>query len=138
MAASIKVEVVSAEKQLFSGESTMVVAPGVEGEIGVMPGHAPLLTGLRPGVLKLVRDNDEEDLFYVAGGLLEVQPDKVTVLADVAERSAEIDEERATKAREEAESLLQSGGADIDYAKVQAELAQAVAQLELLRKLRKK
>ena len=135
--ATIKVEIVSAEKQLFSGESNMVVVPGVEGEIGVMPGHAPLLTGLRPGVLKLVRDGDEE-LFYVAGGLLEVQPDKVTVLADVAERSSEIDEERAMKAREEAEAMLQSGGADIDYAKVQAELAQAVAQLELLRKLRKR
>ena len=136
--ASIQVEIVSAEKALYSGTANMVVAPAVMGEIGIMPKHAPLLTNLKPGILKLIKDKDEEELIYVAGGVIEVQPDKVTVLADVAERSDDIDEERVKKAQEDAEKAIQSGATGIDYAQAQAELAKAVAQLELLRKLRKK
>ena len=134
---TIKVQVVSAERELFSGEAAMVVAPATMGEVGILPGHAPLLTSLKPGVLKLVDENKEEEFLYVAGGMIEVQPDKVTVLADVAERGDEIDEERVNSAREAAEKELQSGVTGMDYAKAQAELAQAVAQLELIRKMRR-
>ena len=136
--ATIKVQVVSAERELFQGEATMVVAPATLGEVGVLPGHAPMLSSLKPGVLKLVNEKNEEEFLYVAGGLLEVQPDKVTVLADVAERGEDLDEERAREAREAAEKELQSGVTGMDYAKAQSELAQAVAQLELLRKLRQR
>ena len=137
MAATIKVEVVSAERSLYSGVAEMVVAPAAMGDVGILPRHAPLLTGLRPGILKLVTGEDEE-LMYVAGGIMEVQPDMVTVLADVAERGEDLDEERVEAARKEAEELLAGRDGDVDYAKAQAELAKAVAQLELLRKLRKK
>ncbi|MBF2734618.1 MAG: F0F1 ATP synthase subunit epsilon, partial [Betaproteobacteria bacterium AqS2] len=134
MAATIKVEVVSAERSLYSGVAEMVVAPAAMGDVGILPRHAPLLTGLRPGILKLVSGEDEE-LMYVAGGIMEVQPDMVTVLADVAERGEDLDEERVEAARKEAEEMLADRSGDIDYAKAQAELAKAVAQLELLRKL---
>ncbi len=116
----------------------MVVAPAAMGEVGILPRHAPMLTNLQPGVLKLVMEDGSEDFIYVAGGVLEVQPDKVTVLADVAERGEDLDEQRVESAREAAEQALQSGVTGMDYAKAQAELAQAVAQLELLRKLRRK
>lgn len=137
MAGTIQVEVVSAEKALYSGTAEMVVAPASQGDVGILPRHAPLLTSLRPGVLKLVNGDDEE-LLYVAGGIMEVQPDMVTVLADVAERGEDLDEERVEAARQAAEEKLKSQTAGVDYARVQAELAQAQAQLELLRKLRKK
>ncbi len=138
MARTIQVQVVSAERELFSGDATLVVAPASLGEVGILPGHAPMLTSLKAGVLKLVDENKEEDFLYVAGGMLEVQPDKVTVLADVAERGEDLDEARVREAREAAERELQSGVSGMDYAKAQAELAQAVAQLELLRKLRQR
>ena len=135
---SLRVEVVSAEKALFSGEVEMLVAPGAAGELGILPNHAPLLTNLRPGVLKIVQVGGKEELLYVAGGVLEVQPDQVTVLADVAERGEDLDEVRAEQARAEAERSLQAGATGMDYAKAQAELAQAAAQIELIRKLRGK
>lgn len=138
MAATLRVEVVSAEKSLYSGSAAMVVAPGTAGDLGVLPHHTPLLTELRPGALKIVQTDGKEEYLYVAGGVIEVQPDQITVLADVAERGEDLDEQRARKAREAAEKSLQSGVTGTDYARAQAELAQAVAQLELLRKLRQR
>ena len=136
--ARLQVEIVSAERALYSGEVTMLVAPATMGEVGILPRHAPMLTSLKPGILKLVKDGGEEEFIYVAGGVLEVQPDKVTVLADVAERGEDLDEVRVNEAREAAEQAIQSGVTGMDYAKAQSELAQTAAQLELLRKLRKK
>ena len=137
--ATIQVEVVSNEKLLYAGEATLLVVPGISGELGIMPQHAPLLTQIKPGELKIHQTDGSEELLYVSGGILEVQPDKVTVLADTAERSDDLDEERATAARLAAEEKLQSASANsIDYAAAQAELAQAVAQLQILQKLRKR
>lgn len=136
--AELHISVVSAEKSLYDGTAKLVVAPGVNGELGILPQHAPLLTSLKPGVLKVVRLDDEEDFMYVAGGIIEVQPDSVTVLADVAERGEDIDEQRAEKARKEAEERIRSADTDVDFATAQAELAKAVAQIELIKKLRKR
>ncbi len=138
MTSTIKVEVVSSEKSLYSGEAEMVVAAGVAGELGILPHHAPLMSGIKPGVLRIILPGGEEELLYVSGGILEVQPDKVTVLADVAERGEDLDEAKADTARKAAEEKLASGGADINYAAAQAELAQAVAQLQAIKKLRRK
>ena len=135
---TIQVEVVSSEKRLYSGEAAMVVVPGQMGELGILPRHAPLLTRIKPGVLKIELPDGGEELLYVAGGILEVQPDKVTVLADIAERSEDLDEARAEEARRAAEEKLQAGGGDMDYAQAQAELARAVAQLQAIQKLRKR
>ena len=139
MAKTIAIEVVSSEKSLFSGEAALVVAPGESGELGVLPGHAPLLTRIKPGALKIVDADGGEEFMYVSGGVLEVLPDKVTVLADVAERGADLDESRAEEARCAAEAKLQeSGGRGMDYAAARAELAQAAAQLQAIRKLRRR
>ena len=132
-----QVEVVSSEKALFSGEASMVVAAGVAGELGILPRHAPLLTQIKPGLLKINLSDGREELLYVSGGILEVQPDKVTVLADVAQRGDELDEQRAQAAAAAAQEKIQAGG-DLDYAAAQAELAQAVAQLQAIEKLRKR
>ena len=136
--AMVHVEIVSAEKALFSGEAKMVILPGSQGELGIMPQHAPLLTSLKPGIITLIMEDDSEEFLYVAGGMLEVQPDKVTVLADVAERGENLDLERAEQARKDAEQALQSGVTGVSYAAAQAELAQAAAQIELLRKIKKR
>ena len=139
MAKTIQVEIVSSEKSLYSGEAAMIVAPGAGGELGILPGHAPLLTQIKPGVLKINMPNGEEEFVYVSGGILEVQPDKITVLADVAERGDALDESRVEAARAAAEEKLQGAeGKGMDYAAAQAELAQAVAQLQAIHKLRKK
>ena len=136
---TIQVEVVSSEKELYSGEAAMVIAPGVTGELGIMPQHAPLLTQIKPGVLKINLPDGGEELLFVAGGVLEVQPNRVTVLADIAERSEDLDEARAEEARRAAEEKLQSSAAgDMDYAQAQAELARAVAQLQAIAQLRKR
>jgi F-type H+-transporting ATPase subunit epsilon len=138
MSATIQIEIVSTEKSLYSGDATMVVAPGVSGELGILPQHAPLLTRIKPGVLKILMEDGNQDLFYVSGGVLEVQPEKITVLADVAERGDDLDEERAQQARQAAEEKLASATPDLDYATAQAELARAVAQLQIIQKLRKR
>ena len=136
---TIQVEVVSSEKLLYSGEASMVVAPGMMGELGIMPQHVPLLTQIKPGVLKINLPDGGEELLYIAGGVLEVQPDKVTVLADVAERSEDLDEARAEEARQAAEAKLRDGTAgDMDYAQAQAELARAAAQLQAIQQLRRR
>ena len=139
MPSTVQLEIVSAEKELYSGEVAMVVAPGVAGELGLLPSHAPLLTRIKPGVLKVNLPDGGEHFIYVSGGVLEVQPDKITVLADVAERGEDLDEAQAEQSRQQAEEKLRAAGAtSMDYAAARAELAQAAAQLKAIRKLRRK
>lgn len=139
MAMTVHVDVVSAEEQLFSGLAEFVALPGEQGELGILPGHMPLLTRIKPGTVRVKKPNEaEEELIFVAGGLLEVQPGLVTVLADTAIRGADLDEAKAEEAKKRAEEALQNQSAQIDYAKAQAELAEAIAQIAAIRKLRKR
>jgi F-type H+-transporting ATPase subunit epsilon len=133
---TIHVDVVSAEGEIFSGPAEMVFAPGSEGELGITPRHAPLLTLLKPGEVRL-KTSDGEHSIYVGGGALEVQPNKVTVLADTALRAKDIDEAAALAAKQRAEAALKDRGDRITLAEAQAELARAVAQLKVLERLRK-
>ena len=135
---TLHVDIVSAETEIFSGTATMVYAPAEMGEVGIAPRHAPLLTRLKPGEVRVQTDGGEEQSFFVSGGMLEVQPHVVTVLADTAIRAADIDEAQALEAKERAEKMLADKTADIDYAKAQAELAQSIAQLRAIQKLREK
>ena len=135
---TLQVDIVSAEEQLYSGEASMVVAPAAEGDVGIAPRHAPLLTRLRPGELRIVQEGDEEFFYYASGGLLEVQPHKVTVLADTAIRARDIDEAAALEAKRRAEEKLREQKEEIDYSSVQSELAEALAQLRTLENLRKR
>jgi len=135
---TIKCDIVSAEKSIFSGEAKMVFATGQMGELGIAPRHAPLLTKLAPGQVRLQQADGEELDFYVSGGLLEVQPHLVTILADTAERAEDLDEVAAMQAKEEAERALADSAGEKDIAEVQAQLAQAQAQLQALARLRKK
>lgn len=138
MAITVHVDVVSAEEQIFSGLAEMVILPGESGELGVMPGHTPLLTRIRPGAVRLKLPNQTEDeVIFVAGGMLEIQPNLVTVLADTAIRGNDLDEAKALEAKRQAEEALSNRDGKIDYASAQAELAEAVAQLAAIRKLRK-
>jgi F-type H+-transporting ATPase subunit epsilon len=135
----IQVDIVSAEAELFSGKAAMLIVSGSEGEIGIVHGHSPLLTKLKAGHVRVIQENDEQQLIYVSGGLLEVQPYTVTILAQVAVRGEELDEAAALAAKERAEQLLKNREkADFDYSLASAELAQAVAQLKTIRDLRKK
>ena len=138
MAMTIHVDVVSAEEEIFSGAATMVFAPAVMGDVGIAPRHSPLLTRLRPGEVRLQMANGEEQFFYVSGGMLEVQPHVVTVLADVAVRAKDIDEAAAQQAKEYAERAMTDKKSEFDYAKAQAEFVEAVAQLRTLQKLRER
>ncbi|GHB02652.1 F0F1 ATP synthase subunit epsilon [Modicisalibacter luteus] len=138
MANSFQCEIVSAEQSIFSGEVNQLVAAGVIGDLGIMPGHAPLLTELQPGPLRVMREGAEEELFYVTGGFLEVQPHVVSVLADTAIRAHDLDEVAAEEARKEALRQLNEQKSDLDYSRATAELAEAVAQLRTLEQLRKK
>ena len=139
MAMTVHVDVVSAEASIFSGRAEMVVVPGELGELGIYPRHAPLLTRIKPGSvrIKLADQQGEETLVYVSGGILEVQPDVVTILADTAIRGADLDVARAEEAKRAAEEAMRNRTSDIDYAQAQAELAEAVAQLQAIKKLRK-
>ncbi len=139
MAMSVHVDVVSAEESIFSGLAEMVVVPGEQGELGIYPRHAPLLTRIKPGSvrIKLAEKQGEETLIYVSGGILEVQPNVVTVLADTAIRGADLDEARALEAKRAAEEAMKNRTSDLDYARAQAELAEAVAQIHAIQKLRK-
>jgi F-type H+-transporting ATPase subunit epsilon len=136
--ATMQVEIVSAEEEIFSGEAEMVVAPAEMGEVGIMPRHTPLITRLRPGEVRLQTSGQEDQFYFVSGGILEVQPHVVTVLADTALRAKDLDEAQAHEAKQRAEEMLADKQADIDFAKVQAELAEAVAQLRMLERLRKR
>jgi F-type H+-transporting ATPase subunit epsilon len=135
MAITMHVDIVSAEKSIYSGVAEMVVAPLVQGEIGVLPRHTPLLARLKPGEVR-VKTQAEELYFYVSGGMLEVQPHMVTVLADTALRAKDIDEAAALKAVERAEEAIRNRATEIDFAKAQAELAEAAAQLRTIRHIR--
>lgn len=139
MAMTMHVDVVSAEEQIFSGPATMLFAPGAMGDLGIMPRHAPLLTRIKPGELRIITEQgDDELVLYVSGGMLEVQPEAVTILADTAQRAADIDEAAALEAKERAEKLLSDNKDDIDYAAASAELAEAMAQLQAIQRLKKK
>jgi len=134
---TLHVDIVSAEKEIYSGTAEMVFAPLATGEVGVLPRHAPLIARMKPGEVR-VRTGSEELQFYVSGGVLEVQPHVVTVLADTAIRAKDMDEAAAVAAKQRAEEALKDRKADIDYAQAQADLAQAIAQLQFIRKLRDK
>lgn len=135
--ATIHVDIVSAEGEIFSGEAAMVFAPAVMGEIGIAPRHAPLLTTLKPGEVRVQTPGGEEQFFYVSGGAIEVQPHLVTVLADTALRARDLDEAAAIQAKQRAEEALKDRGDKIELAEAQAELARAAAQLKAIEKLRK-
>ena len=138
MAMTIHVDIVSAEGHLYSGQGEMVYAPAVMGEIGVAPRHAPLVTRLKPGEVRVDPGGGKpQENFYVSGGLIEVQPFKVTVLADTGLRAADLDEAAALEAKRRAEDALANQAADMDLAKAQAELAEAMAQLRAIERLRK-
>jgi F-type H+-transporting ATPase subunit epsilon len=138
MAMTLHVDIVSAEAEIFSGTATMIFAPAEMGEVGITPRHAPLLTRLRPGEVRVQTQDGNEESFFVSGGMLEVLPHVVTVLADTAIRAADLDEARALEAKARAERLLADNNADIDFAKAQADLVEASAQLAAIRKLRNK
>jgi F-type H+-transporting ATPase subunit epsilon len=135
---TIHVDIVSAEGEMFSGEASMVFAPGTLGDLGIAPRHAPLLTTLKPGEVRVQAEGKEEQVFYVGGGILEVQPNTVTVLADTAARAKDLDEAEAQAAKQRAEESLSARGEKMELAEAQAELARAVAQLRAIERLRKK
>lgn len=138
MAMTMHVDVVSAEEAIFSGPAKMLFAPGVMGDLGIMPRHAPLLTRIKPGEVRVLTPDDEEQFYYVSGGMLEIQPEAVTILADTAIRAKDIDEAAALEAKERAEKALADRSGEIDYATTEAELAEALAQLQAIQRLRKK
>ena len=135
---SIQCNIVSPEGELFSGEVEMLTADGGSGEIAITPRHAPLLTNLKPGPVKLVLEGGEEEVFFASGGFLEVQPGVITLLTDVAERANDIDEAEAERAKELAERELEDQKSELDYSLAAAQLAEAAARLKALQKLRKK
>jgi F-type H+-transporting ATPase subunit epsilon len=137
MASTIRCDIVSAEAEIFHGEVTMVVATGELGELGIAPRHAPLITRLKPGQVRVTLASGEEQSFYVSGGILEVQPQVVTVLTDTAIRAADLDEAKAKEAKAEAERILANRGEAMEIAEAQARLAEAMAQLQALERLRK-
>lgn len=135
---TIRVDVVSAEESIFEGEAEFVALPGEQGELGIYPRHTPLITRIKPGTVRIkVAGQSEEEVVFVNGGVLEVQPNSVTVLADTALRGSDLDEAKATEAKRLAEEALANRSADIDYAQAQAELASAIAQLQAIKRLRK-
>ncbi len=138
MAMTVHVDIVSAEELIFSGLAEFVALPGEAGELGILPGHMPLMTRIKPGAVRIkVPNQAEEELVFVAGGLLEVQPGLVTVLADTAIRGRDLDEAKALEAKKKAEDAMANRSARLDYAKAQAELMEAVAQLAAIQRLRK-
>lgn len=137
MAATLQVDVVSAEASIYSGQAEMVIAPGAGGELGILPRHAPLITQIRPGALQLkVPGQDEDELVFVSGGILEVQPGVVTVLADTAIRADDLDEAKALEAKRLAEEAMVHRGEDFNFAAASSELAEAMGQLAAITKLR--
>lgn len=138
MAMTVHVDIVSAEEQIFSGLAEFVALPGEAGELGILPGHMPLMTRIKPGAVRVkVQNQAEEEVVFVAGGLLEVQPGLVTVLADTAIRGKDLDEAKALEAKRKAEEALANQSSQLDYAKAQAELAEAIAQIAAIQRLRK-
>ncbi len=138
MAMTMHVDIVSAEAEIYSGAAEMLFASGVMGELGILPRHAPLLTELRPGEIRIKTPDGEELFYYISGGMLEVQPHVVTVLADTALRAKDLDEAAAIAAKERAEQDMKDKVSEFEYAKAQSQLAEAVAQLRAIQKLREK
>jgi F-type H+-transporting ATPase subunit epsilon len=138
MPMTIHVDIVSAEKEIFSGAAEMVFAPAEMGEVGIAPRHAPLITNLNPGEVRVKIDDKESHPFFISGGILEVQPHMVTILADTAIRAKDIDEAAALEAKAKAEEALSDKSGQMDYAKAQAQLAEAIMQLRTLDRLRKR
>ena len=139
MSTTIHVDVVSAEESIFSGEATLVSLPGESGELGILPRHTPLITRIKAGAVRIQRaDNNEEEFVFVAGGILEVQPGTVTVLADTAIRGKDLDESKANEAKRLAQEAVSNAKGDLDLAKAQSELQITIAQLAALQRLRKK
>ena len=137
--ATLQVDVVSAEGSIFSGQAQFVALPGESGELGILPRHTPLITRIRPGAVRIKRaDNGDDEFVFVAGGILEVQPGSVTVLADTAIRGKDLDEAKATEAKRLAEDAMKNAKSDIDFAKAQSEFAAMAAQIAALRRFRKK
>ncbi len=135
---AIKLEIVSAEEAIFSGEATMVVAPGKDGDLGIAPKHTPLLTTLRPGEVEVHKEGEDKEYIYVTGGILEVQPHMVTILADSATHSDELDEKAALEAKNRAEQALQGADKKEDLEQAQAQLAEAAARYSAVKKLKGK
>ena len=138
MSMTMHVNIVSAEQEIYSGTVTQVFAPAEMGEVGVFPRHAPMLSTLKPGVVRVLLQDGEEETFYVSGGILEIQPHVVTILSDTALRAADIDEAAALEAKSRAEAAMKDKASDMDYVKAKSVLIEAVAQIEALKKLRKK
>ncbi|MBK7765496.1 MAG: F0F1 ATP synthase subunit epsilon [Sulfuritalea sp.] len=138
MAMTIHVDVVSAEESIFSGLAEFVVLPGEAGELGILPGHMPLMTRIKPGAVRIKLPNDKEEVIFVASGMLEVQPNLITVLADTAIRGADLDEARAMEAKKAAGEAMANRASAMDYGRAQAELAEATAQLAAIDRLRKR
>ena len=138
MANTVHIDVVSAEANIFSGEAEFVVAPAGAGEVGIYPNHAPMITTIKPGALRIKQTNEaEETLIFISGGILEVQPGLITVLADTAVRGHDLDEAKAIAAKEAAIEAMKNRTSDMDYAKAQAELSEAMAQIQAIERLRK-
>lgn len=137
MAKTIHVDIVSAEQEIFSGEADVVIVPGEGGELGILPEHMPLLTRVKPGTIR-IQKGSEEEIIYVSGGMMEVQPDRVTVLADTSVRAHDLDEAKAMESERLAKEALTNRTGAMDIAKAQAELAEAAAQLSAIRKLRQR
>ena len=138
MAMTVHCDIVSAEENLFSGLVEMVVAAGEMGDLGIIRGHAPLLTALKPGPIRIIKQGGEEEVVYVSGGYLEVQPNNISVLADTALRAADLDEAAALEAQKHAQQALENQSADFDYSRAMTQLAEATAQLRTIQKIRQK
>ncbi|MCH8493236.1 MAG: F0F1 ATP synthase subunit epsilon [Idiomarina sp.] len=135
---TVHLDVVSAEDKLFSGDVRSITVTAAEGEMGILPKHTPLLTALKPGMIRLVTDSGDEELFYVAGGIMEVQPDVVTILSDTAVRGGDLDEQAIELSIKEAREAIAHSSPDMSYAEAAAELSRAIAQLRVLQQVRKK
>lgn len=138
MASTVFCSIVSAEEEIFSGQIEMLIATGTLGELGIVPGHTPLLTGVKPGPVRLILEGGEEEVFFASGGYLEVQPTSITILADTALRADDLDEAAAVEAQKKAEQELSDQKADIDFARVAADLQEQAAMLRTIQKIRDK
>ncbi len=138
MASTVFCSIVSAEEEIFSGQVGMVVVSGTIGELGIMPGHTPLLSGIKPGPVRLILEDGEEEVFFASGGYVEVQPSAITILADTALRADDLDEAAALEARQKAEKELADQRADIDFARVAADLQEQAAMLRTIQKMRER
>jgi len=138
MAMTMHVDIVSAEAEIFSGRATMLFAPAIMGDVGVLPQHAPLLTKIKAGEVRVLIDGKEEEIFYVSGGMLEIQPSGVTILADTALRADNIDEAAAIEAKERAEKAMKDRKSDVDYAAAESELLEAMAKLQTIKNIKKR